>query len=104
MMIKKGQVLVFTNGEYDDYEIWRCARAIKSFDMRKAKQEFALLARDKVKNWSDLPIYECKEQAIANEFMIFLIDKEFIETFDVFECWCGSYGEFDTNCNKDRVF
>lgn len=85
-MIKQGQLLLFTSGEYSNYQVHDLYRATRDFDMGEAIREHIKA------NPSQIEAYESNFDAV----LAFLqVEKKYIESIEYQEVYLGSYSSLE---------
>lgn len=100
MIIKKGQMITFAEGEYSDYCVEALVCAIKEFNVKEKQAEWEGEHTElKVRKHRPRPRKEVKGTA----FLPWLVSQGLVEDVDYIEIHTGSYGEVDIDIRRCRL-
>jgi len=105
MILNKGQMLTFAEGEYSDYCVNGLARVIKDFDIKRIQKQWESLHTELRENKGFHIIYERKtytRKVTGMEFLPYLVKLGYVEDVDYIEIHTGCYGESDVVVDDER--
>ena len=89
MIVKKGQMLTFAEGEYSDYCVEALVRAIKEFNVKEKQADWENEhAELKDCKYRSRPLKKVKSTA----FLPWLVSQGLVEDVDYIEIHTGSHG------------
>lgn len=92
MIIKKGQMITFAEGEYSDYCVNALVVAVKEFDVKEKQSEWEA-------EHTELSECQYRRRPIklvkGTGFLPWLVSQGFVEDVDYIEIHTGSYDESD---------
>jgi len=92
MIIKKGQMITFAEGEYSDYCVEALVSAVKEFNVKEKQAEWeAVHTESKGCGYRSRPLRKVKGTA----FLPWLVSQGLVEDVDYIEIHTGSYGDSD---------
>ena len=100
--VSKGELLILSEGEYDDYHIVETVRALVDFRMRDVCKEFMSQHGE----YGDVEDEDGNYVgARGGSFVQWLISKRLVEKIEIQEVRFGEYGKFDKRiyCDHDQL-
>ncbi len=92
MIIKKGQMITFAEGEYSDYCVEALVSAIKEFNVKEKQAEWEREHTElKECKYRSRPLKKVKGTA----FLPWLVSQGLVEDVDYIEIHTGSYSDVD---------
>jgi len=95
MKIKKGQLIIISDGEYDDYQIVNTFRALKDFDTNEVMREFLIKHPE-----ADGNLHSLLSPRTINTFQCYLIETGMAEEVHTTEWHIADYGK--PNFDEDK--